>query len=209
MNPRQFLRALKHLAGDVIPWQLVATVRGRDCDAAVLAAADQLADAEAEYETLEPPQCPLGGACIECDRTPSGCVQTWGPDSDYLEAARRNAAHTPVPPATGPICAKCCAPLGEIACSSEVVEGSFCSARCVSVAEVWAALRDAPILPVEVEPHPPVAPSAGLNLIDLITEVLTDHGISYGECLAPVIAEALEASLAERLAPPHPPEGTP
>ena len=45
--------------------------------------------------------------------------------------------------------------------------------------------------PVEVEPHPPVAPSAGFNLIDLIAEVLTDHGIAYGECLAPVIAEAL------------------
>ena len=56
MNPRQFLRALKHLAGDVIPWQLVDVRRGRAYDAAVLAAADQLADAEAEYEVLpEPP----------------------------------------------------------------------------------------------------------------------------------------------------------
>ena len=90
---------------------MVAGARGRDFNAAVLAAADQLADAEAEYEVLPEP-------------------------------------------------------------------------------------------PVEVEPHPPVAPSAGFNLIDLIAEVLTDHGISYGECLAPVIAEALEASLAARLAPP-------
>lgn len=55
MTIRQSLRGLKHLAADLIPWQLVAAVRGRDYNTAVLAAADALADAEAEYETLEPP----------------------------------------------------------------------------------------------------------------------------------------------------------
>ena len=114
MNPRQFLRAMKHLAGDVIPWQLIDVLRGRDYDRAVIDAADQLADEEVEYETLEP--------------------------------------HVP---------------------------------------------------PAGVDATPPVVPPAGSNLIDLIAEVLTDHGISYGECLAPVIAEALEASLAARLAPPE------
>lgn len=55
MTVRQFLRNLCYTAADVIPWQAVDVVRGRDYDAAVLAAADALADEEAEYETLEPP----------------------------------------------------------------------------------------------------------------------------------------------------------
>lgn len=55
MNLRQFLRNLGHLVGELLPWQAVDVARGRDYDAAVLAAADMLADAEAEYKTLEPP----------------------------------------------------------------------------------------------------------------------------------------------------------
>lgn len=36
--------------------------------------------------------CPTGGDCpTDCDRTQSGCVQIWGPDSEHLEALRMNA----------------------------------------------------------------------------------------------------------------------
>ena len=68
MNPRQFLRNLRHLVSHLIPWQLVDTVRGRDYDAAVLAAADMLADAEETYEALEP------GCCVFCGATVSSTI---------------------------------------------------------------------------------------------------------------------------------------
>lgn len=55
MTLRQSLRSLFHVAREFIPLQAVDVVRGRDYDRAVLAAADALADAEAEYETLDPP----------------------------------------------------------------------------------------------------------------------------------------------------------
>ncbi|MGB0877566.1 MAG: hypothetical protein ACPGXI_10970 [Mycobacterium sp.] len=55
MTLRQSLRSLGYLIAEFIPWQAVDVVRGRDYDAAVLAAADALADEEAEYEVLEPP----------------------------------------------------------------------------------------------------------------------------------------------------------
>ncbi|MCH9731638.1 MAG: hypothetical protein K0U84_18510 [Actinomycetia bacterium] len=55
MTLRQSLRSLGYLIAEFIPWQAVDVVRGRDYDAAVLAAADALADEEAEYETFEPP----------------------------------------------------------------------------------------------------------------------------------------------------------
>lgn len=35
--------------------------------------------------------CPVGGECPpECDRTESGCLNVWGPESDHIEALRIN-----------------------------------------------------------------------------------------------------------------------
>lgn len=51
MNPRQYLRALKHAAAELIPWQLVAVTRGRDFHAELMHA--DIADDE--FDTLEPP----------------------------------------------------------------------------------------------------------------------------------------------------------
>jgi len=39
--------------------------------------------------------CPTGGTCPSgCDRTEQGCVQTWGPADEHVEALRRNADET-------------------------------------------------------------------------------------------------------------------
>ncbi len=78
MTPRQFLRNLCYTAADLVPWQLVAVARGRDWNQ-VNAAADALADEEAEYEVLEPP------AGVE----PAPRVPPAGPDLQFAAGVVR------------------------------------------------------------------------------------------------------------------------
>jgi len=133
--------------------------------------AEALTDKEAEDEVLAPwwvqaavdakarAETPLSATFD--DEPPAKCTHSYGdlvmdPDTEtgtckcgvkFLLKVFGHVADAPSPFAAAvsdevPRCTNCDKRLGEIAASSEIFPGSFCSARCVSVAEVRQALKD-------------------------------------------------------------------
>lgn len=100
MTLRQSLRALYHCAAELVPWQLVRTVRGRDYDAAVLAAADALAEHEEQFETYEPlasPPYPPVGVGPAADDNPT-------PAAGHPDPRGAHYSYTPEPRAVRCLC---------------------------------------------------------------------------------------------------------
>ena len=87
MTIRQTLRAIGYFVADYIPWQAVDVIHGRDYDAAVVRAADYLADLEEDDEVWEPD---------------SYCQQCGGAYPGTHACLRRSAGVEPAPPVAPP-----------------------------------------------------------------------------------------------------------
>lgn len=167
MNPLHIPRTILACVGVAIDTAVQMHCQNRDYEAAVRAAAP-----ESEPGRSVAPSCPLGGACpTECDRSPHGCVQIWGPAEEHTEALRRNLID-PQWQMYGPGTFK-------------VADGAELLARVEADREVWA--------PGEFDPHRAVPNMDGYCMVRLSNGKLCD--LYEGNALHQISVEALNGRL--------------